>query len=209
MIERTNHALRCGALEPIRTETRYLEERGIQFIVRILAHLERKTRTNKAQQGARSDETCDPFLPYDKELFVAELSESHVCLLNKFNVVDHHLLIVTRAFEEQETLLNRKDFDALLPCMAEIDGLAFYNGEKAAGASQRHKHLQLVPLPLGPQAAPVPIEPLLGHAWFRRAWGEVPGLGFKHALARLDPVGLRSRGRQQNCSEPIVPCWRR
>ncbi|MGH8645840.1 MAG: ATP adenylyltransferase family protein [Gammaproteobacteria bacterium] len=188
VIERTNHAVCCGAVESIETKTEYVEEGGIRFIVRILARLNRKARANRAQH-----KNFDPFLPYDTELFIAELCESHVCLLNKFTVVDHHLLIVTRAFEEQEALLNRKDFDALWPCMAEIDGLAFYNGGQAAGASQRHKHLQFVPLPLGPHAAPVPVEPLLAHARFLGAWGEVPDLGFKHGLARLDPVGLRSK----------------
>ena len=41
------------------------------------------------------------------------------------------------------------DFDALARGLAAIDGLAFYNGGTVAGASQPHKHLQLVPVPLG------------------------------------------------------------
>ena len=32
--------------------------------------------------------------------------------------------------------------------LAEFDGLGFYNGGETAGASQPHKHLQIVPLPL-------------------------------------------------------------
>lgn len=175
----------------IATETGYLEERGIRFIVRILTHLERKA--NGVRQRTSPEGSFDPFLPYDKDLFVATLSDSHVCLLNKFNVMDHHLLIVTRAFEEQEALLDRQDFDAVWACMVELDGLTFYNGGRAAGASQRHKHLQFVPLPLGLRGPPVPIEPLLGHARFRGTWEEVPALGYEHALARLDAVGLRSR----------------
>lgn len=121
IIERTNHALRCGALVSIATETGYLEERGIRFIVRILTHLERKA--NGVRQSTSPEGSFDPFLPYDKDLFVATLSDSHVCLLNKFNVMDHHLLIVTRAFEEQEALLYRQDFDAVRACMVELDGL--------------------------------------------------------------------------------------
>lgn len=202
MIERTDHALRCGALVPIVTEIGYLEQCGIGFIVR-LAHLERKEQG--AQESPSRDETFDPFLPYDEALFVAHLSDTHVCLLNKFNVFDHHVLIVTRAFEEQEALLNLQDFDALWPCMAEIDGLAFYNAGRVAGASQRHKHLQFVPLPLGPRTPPVPIEPLLGHACFDRDWGVVPAVGFKHALAPMDETSLKSRA---TAAETLLATYR-
>ncbi len=159
--------------------------------MRILARPERTA--SGALPSTSTDESFDPFLPYDKDLFIAGLSASHVCLLNKFNVLDHHLLIVTRAFEEQEALLNRHDFDAVWACMAELDGLGFYNGGKVAGASQRHKHLQLVPLPLGSCVPPVPIEPLLAQARFRDAWGEVPAFGFQHAWTHMDTVDLRSR----------------
>ena len=43
---------------------------------------------------------------YEVDLFVADISPTHVCILNKFNVVDYHLLIITRAFESQENLLS-------------------------------------------------------------------------------------------------------
>ena len=42
----------------------------------------------------------NPFLPYDPALLVAPISPTHVALLNRFNVVDDHFLIVTRSFEE-------------------------------------------------------------------------------------------------------------
>jgi ATP adenylyltransferase len=109
-------------------------------------------------------------------------------LLNKFNVIDHHLLIVTRRFELQEALLNLADFDALFSCMTQFDGLGFYNGGPAAGASQRHKHLQIVPLPLDESGPPLPIEPLLAAARMDGLVGTVPGLHFPHAFVRLDPL---------------------
>ena len=129
---RAEHALRCGALEPIATESAEVEEAGIRFVVRVLAHLERKVRASftQARTGA------SPFLPYNKDLFVADVSQTHLCLLNKFNVLDHHLLLVTRAFEEQENLLAASDFEALATCMAEFDALGFYNSDAVAGASQ-------------------------------------------------------------------------
>jgi ATP adenylyltransferase len=171
---RTEHALRCGALEPIATDYEELEEAGIRFVVRVLAHLERKVRAGFAQ--ARTGH--NPFLPYNEDLFVADVSQTHLCLLNKYNVLDHHLLLVTRAYEEQESLLTAGDFEALATCMAEFDALGFYNSDSVAGASQRHKHLQLVPVPLGAGPERLPVDGAL-------AGGSLP---FVHAAERVVPL---------------------
>jgi ATP adenylyltransferase len=103
-------------------------------------------------------------------------------------VIELHLLIVTRDFEHQETLLNSRDFQALAACMTGVDGLGFYNGGTAAGASQTHKHLQLVPLPLSSDGPAVPIEPLLAGARTDAKPDQAPGLPFRHAFLRLDPA---------------------
>jgi ATP adenylyltransferase len=175
----TAAALRSNALQPIATEQRFVEEGGVRFIVRKVSSLARKG-------SAKPGKPANPFLPYDPALFVAEVSDTHVCLLNKFNVLDRHLLIVTRHFEDQETLLTVADFEALSNCMAEIDGLGFYNGGAVAGASQSHKHLQLVPLPMADDGPGIPIEPLLAAAETDGTVGRVPGLPFRHAFAWLD-----------------------
>ncbi|MDH6060543.1 phosphorylase [Chrysosporum bergii ANA360D] len=176
----TEYALQCGALLSIPTEFEFVEEDNVQFLVRILSNLSRK-ETEK-----RRDKKSNPFLPYDKDLFVADISSTHVCILNKFNVVDYHLLIITRAFEEQEKLLTLDDFAAMWACLAEFDSLAFYNGGKLAGASQPHKHLQMVPLPLTPSGLEIPITPLLKSAQFTDSVTSIPGLPFIHALGKLD-----------------------
>lgn len=54
----------------------------------------------------------DPFDPYDEALWVDHLSPSHTLLLNKFNVVEHHVLVVTRKFEKQTDPLNLQDLEA-------------------------------------------------------------------------------------------------
>jgi sulfate adenylyltransferase (ADP) / ATP adenylyltransferase len=160
--QQTDHALACGALQPIETHYEFVEQEGMRFLVRLLANLARKQQATQAQTKQRqAGQDVNPFLPYDEDLFVTHLSETHLCLLNKYNVVDHHILLVTRAFEDQDTWLTLADFEALAICMAEIDGLAFYNGGRLAGASQRHKHLQLVPLPLCPDGSPLPLAPSL------------------------------------------------
>ncbi|HEX5754242.1 MAG TPA: ATP adenylyltransferase [Archangium sp.] len=173
IVSTTRHALATGALQPIATECQTLEERGIPFQVRVLgrAHL----KDERARREKPRAVPFDPFENPDPDLIVGGLSPTHLCLLNKFNVVEHHLLIVTRAFEEQESLLTAADFEALALCMDGLDGLGFYNSGEVAGASQPHKHLQLIP-PLGPEGLRVPMEKVL------------PGApGFAHAVTRLGP----------------------
>lgn len=183
--ERTKQALQCEALLSIPTEFEFIEQDGVNFLVRILSNLVRKEAAKKKKVAVSGIE-FNPFLPYEEDLFVAEISESHVCILNKYNVVEHHLLIITRAFEEQESLLTLADFAAMWACLADFNGLAFYNSGKIAGASQRHKHLQLVPLPLTSSGLQIPIEPLLASAKFQDSIATIPGFPFVHAFTLLD-----------------------
>lgn len=182
-VEQAKYALQCGALQPIATKYEFVEQNGMRFLVRSLANLERKNAAKKKQKQRKD---FNPFLPYEPDLFVGDISQTHLCLLNKYNVVDHHLLIITRAFEEQESWLTVADFAAMGRCLAEIDGLAFYNGGTVAGASQRHKHLQLVPLPLIPDGERIPIESVLADVNFTNEIGTDPQLPFLHAFAKID-----------------------
>jgi ATP adenylyltransferase len=158
-----------------------VEQGGLAFVVRVATDFERERKAHAGQRLA----AVNPFLPYEEDLFVADVSDTHVCLLNKFNAVAQHVLVVTREFEDQEEPLNLCDFQALWTCMAEIDGLGFYNAGYIAGASERHKHLQLVPLPLGPGPERTPMDPLLASVTSDGRPDSVPGLPFVHAVARL------------------------
>ncbi|MGN6316204.1 phosphorylase, partial [Trinickia sp.] len=186
LLDRTDHALLCGALRPIETVGTVLEDGGVRFVIRQVSSLMNKPRADPSQSGEPRP-SVDPFLPYDPDLFVADVSPTHVALLNKFNVIDHHLLIVTRAFEPQEALLDLADFQAWFACLGEFDGLGFYNGGREAGASQPHKHLQIVPLPLGDRGQSLPIESLVEGASFKGDVAKLPGLAFEHAFTALPP----------------------
>jgi ATP adenylyltransferase len=188
VIEQTHHAIACGALLSIPTEYEFIEEGNVRFLVRVLANLVRKEAAKKQEkEAAKTNAEFNPFLPYEKDLFVADLSDTHLCLLNKFNVVDHHLLIITKKFEEQEALLNQQDFAAAWKCLYEVDGLIFYNAGKNAGASQRHKHLQLVPFPLTPEGLSIPIAPLVDSIVTPEIT-TIPQLPFDHAFIKLPAV---------------------
>lgn len=54
----------------------------------------------------------NPFLPYEEDLWVQHMSDTHTLLLNKFNIVPHHVLVVTRQFESQQDPLNARDLAA-------------------------------------------------------------------------------------------------
>jgi ATP adenylyltransferase len=191
--ERSARAERLGALRSIPTSFELVEdaETGVEFVVRMVEHLAQKREAAAAQQRSGAN----PFLPYNRDLFVSDVSATHLCLLNKYNVLQHHLLIVTRDFEEQQSLLTRADFEALWLCLAEGEGLGFYNAGAEAGASQPHKHLQLVSVPIGVGPHRTPIDPLIATARFDGALGEVEVLPFRHGVARLDEGSSpRSRG---------------
>ncbi|MEW6584272.1 MAG: DUF4922 domain-containing protein [Nitrospirota bacterium] len=187
LVRTTEKALSTGAQLPIHTDYEFVEDAGIRFFVRIIAGLQRKDEDKrKREEESWKGGKANPFLPYDEAMHVADISDTHVALLNKYNVVKYHLLIVTRHYEDQETLLTVGDFEALWACMAEYNGLGFYNGGEEAGASQRHKHLQMVPLPLAPEGPEVPIERFFSQIAFRKGLGRIAAYPFEHVFVRIE-----------------------
>lgn len=178
-------ALACGALQPIRTEQAAIVDGGIEFSVRWVSSLALKDRA-RVDTVIRRQPGFNPFLPPEPALTVAALESSHLVVLNKFPVIDHHLLIVTRAFEAQTAPLTPADFRALATVIGAHGGLGFYNGGRIAGASQPHKHLQWMPADSAASGA--------GLAAVVRdlpptAPGELvehPALPWVHAFVRLD-----------------------
>ncbi|GAB4819124.1 hypothetical protein N2152v2_006170 [Parachlorella kessleri] len=149
VVERYEQAQAQQAASSIETNTELLEDGGVRFVLKIAAALRDKPKP-PAPSGGEKKEWRNPFLPYDEALWVQHLSPTHTLLLNKFNVVAHHVLVVTRQFESQRDPLNAQDMEATWAVLQAMPhgGLAFYNCGPQSGASQPHKHVQLVPLPL-------------------------------------------------------------
>lgn len=181
----SERARQAHVLAPFATTEQYVLDGGVRFVVRRAESLARKAAGPRDASGEATQ--ANPFIDYDPSLFVTDISATHICLLNKFPVMAHHLLIVTRTMESQEDVLTLEDFEALCTCLADLDGLGFYNGGRLAGASQPHKHLQVVPLPLAGEGPPLPIEAALAAARQGGGVDAVPGLPFRHALIWLEP----------------------
>lgn len=180
---RSRSALATGALQPLPTTTTELTADGLDFVIRVLGP---QARPHRAFQPTPPG--FNPFLPHDPELLVTDLSPTHLGLLNKFPVVDLHLLMVTRAFAPQEGLLTPADLHAMSRCLSAFEGLAFYNAGQAAGASQRHRHLQYVPLTPAAGGRGAPLEPVLTVALQDDAVVQSHRLPFAHALVRLGAI---------------------
>jgi ATP adenylyltransferase len=195
----TSRASRSGALVTLPTERVLCRDRDIPFLV----HVTELQDSKAADSTASAHRPRNPFLPPDPELVIGEVEPHHIAVLNKFNVIPEHLLIVTRGFVDQDRLLEEGDFRALATCMRDLDGLGFYNGGTIAGASQPHRHLQLVPVPLGAGPAPTPIDevlgapPTTGGAWSTEVL-DFPHLVFPLSGRRFEPTdaaGLFERYR--------------
>ncbi len=138
---RSAEAISAGALLPVESHEVTLESGGLAFRVRHVKALEKK----QALPGGPRDPNFNPFLPPDPALMVGPVGSGHVAILNKYPVSERHLVLARKEFAEQLTALEQEDFHALAQIMAASGGLGFHNGGAAAGASQRHKHVQWVP----------------------------------------------------------------
>jgi ATP adenylyltransferase len=116
------------------------------------------------------------------------------------------------------------DFAALWQCLAEKEALVFYNAGKIAGASQSHKHLQLIALPIANANPQLPIQRLLealsgdgsprivaGLPWVHRAlrWPFEPSadpfakaeFSFRQYRTMLADVGLNGTLEPETCPQ--------
>ncbi|KAI8462453.1 MAG: ATP adenylyltransferase-domain-containing protein [Monoraphidium minutum] len=167
-------AQQTGAALKTDTRTELLRDPsppGLEFVLRVTTALKAKPKGPQQQpapqqqpgqpprpQPAAPKAWVNPFLPYEEALWVGHLSPTHTLLLNKFNVVAKHVLVVTRQFESQADPLNANDLGATMKVLLAMPqgGVAFYNCGEHSGRSQPHKHLQVVPLPFDERQPPAP-----------------------------------------------------
>jgi ATP adenylyltransferase len=136
-----------GALVPLGTEQ--LEIPGIEpFVVRRLTS---RPPRHLRPEGPRPN----PFQPWDAPLQVDLIAAEHVLLLNKYPVQPGHLLVITRHWRPQSGWIEPSDWQAVASVAADTGGLWFFNSSATAGASQPHRHLQLLPRRAGEVSCPL------------------------------------------------------
>ena len=169
-------ALAEGALVPLETRLQPLAESS-PFVLREL--VSRPPRHLRPEGPKRN-----PFLPWDRPLEVARLGEGHVLLLNKYPVEPGHLLVITQEWQPQAGWVQPPDWAAVAAVAADSGGLWFFNSGATAGASQPHRHLQLLPRRAGQPSCPLA-------AWLRgQLAGSTPAWPWAYRLsARWDPLG--------------------
>ncbi|KDR75161.1 hypothetical protein GALMADRAFT_249099 [Galerina marginata CBS 339.88] len=142
---------------------------GIEYEIRLCPALQHKPplptpHFDKGVKGAdpgasfqEQKENSDPFTPpYNENLYVGDLKdeeseEGFVVLLNKYSVVPHHFLLVTKEFKSQASPLMPPELVQVYLLLLAARKLGkklfgFYNCGDISGASQPHKHIQFLPL---------------------------------------------------------------
>lgn len=181
-LERSRSAEASGALVPLSTE---LVEHPAwpPFTVRRLL-----SRTPKHLRGGGPKP--NPFLPWDAELEVQRLGPEHVVILNKFPVQRGHLLLITQQWQPQAGWLSTADWQALAAVEADSSGLWFFNSCAAAGASQPHRHLQLLPRSPGEASCP------LAECCRQQLQGTAPPWPWAYQLSRREAAGTPEAGAE-------------
>ena len=153
--EVTVAATASGALVPLDTSlTHLMGDGGSRFELR---HLLSATPKHLRASGPKPN----PFLPWDHRLEVDRIGDSHVVILNKYPVQTSHMLLITQDWQPQTGWLSMEDWQSLARIDATTTGLWFFNSGPAAGASQPHRHLQLLPRAAGERIC-------ARDGWFRR-----------------------------------------
>ena len=205
-LERSDLAEASGALVPLRTEA--VDHPGWPpFLVRRLLS---RTPKHLRSGGPKPN----PFLPWDPDLEVQSAGPGHVVILNKFPVQRGHLLLITTDWQPQSGWLRLKDWQALAAVEAQLTGLWFFNSCTAAGASQPHRHLQLLPRRPDEASCPLAAHCLAELDGSSRPWPWAYALSRRQSAGTVDAAAeLESLYRQhasalglgQRTQQP-VPC---
>ncbi len=137
-LEVSREAVDCGAIIPLDTDKYKSNKTLCDYELRILKSPIPKYLT---EYGPKRN----PFIPWDTRLEIKSIINEHTLILNKYPVQIGHMLLITNRWKPQNGWLNRDDFDAIENVDNDTTGLWFFNSSREAGASQPHRHFQLLP----------------------------------------------------------------
>ncbi|AIQ97117.1 putative ATP adenylyltransferase [Prochlorococcus sp. MIT 0801] len=136
-LETSRKAIECAAVIPLETYKYKSIKRIFDYELRFL---KRTFPKNLVDYGPKEN----PFIPWDRRLEVQAVNDNYTLILNKYPVQLGHLLLITNYWKPQNSWLNIGDFEAISKVDNDTTGLWFFNSSKEAGASQPHRHFQLL-----------------------------------------------------------------
>ncbi|OIW33105.1 hypothetical protein CONLIGDRAFT_676913 [Coniochaeta ligniaria NRRL 30616] len=148
-----NEARATGDLTYFPTQVSVLHVNSIPFQLRFSPSLASKPKPSPPSPSSSDPKPkkppFNPFANPSPALLVAPLPPYHNLILNKFAVVPEHFILATAAFERQTDLLDAADLEAAWACIEAYhkegrELFAFFNSGEYSGASQPHRHVQLL-----------------------------------------------------------------
>ncbi|WP_320667709.1 ATP adenylyltransferase [Prochlorococcus sp. MIT 1307] len=137
-LDRTKIAIKNKSLLPL--ETKIINVYHFEDFKFELRRLISKSPPHLNKEGPK----MNPFLPSDNNLIIADIGHKHKLILNKYPVQLGHMLLITKSWEPQKGWLTLNDLQALEKVQNNTSGLWFFNSSPISGASQPHRHLQLL-----------------------------------------------------------------
>jgi len=137
-LDQTRLSIDGDSLYPLKTTiiTRDLYQKN-DFIIR-------KLDTSKFNKTKIYGPKQNPFCPWEKILEIDKIGSNHQLILNKYPVQKGHILLITNNWKPQNGWLDIYDWKALQKVNKDTSGLWFFNSSPIAGASQPHRHFQLL-----------------------------------------------------------------
>ena len=137
-LDQTNLSITNNGLFPLKTTvvtSEYYNKND--FIIRELD-------TSRFKKKNSYGPNQNPFNPWDKILEVDKIGTNHQLILNKYPVQKGHILLITNTWKPQDGWLDISDWIAIQMVNEDTSGLWFFNSSPIAGASQPHRHFQLL-----------------------------------------------------------------
>ena len=137
-LDQTHLSIKKHSLFPLKTKvvTRDFYNKN-DFIIRKLDTLRFKKNNSYGPKQ-------NPFNPWDKVLEIGKIGTNHQLILNKYPVQKGHILLITNTWKPQNGWLDIHDWSAIQKVNNDTSGLWFFNSSPIAGASQPHRHFQLL-----------------------------------------------------------------
>ncbi len=137
-LQKTKISINSKSLYPLKTTdiTNKLYK-GNDFVIRELD-------ISKFKKSTLIGPKINPFSPWDNILEIDSIGKYHQLILNKYPVQLGHILLISNVWKEQNGWIDIKDWEAIKEVNRDTTGLWFFNSGPLAGASQPHRHIQLL-----------------------------------------------------------------